>query len=69
MKKKTITIKANVYKPKSKPTKKGIKVEKEHTTSRKLAGIIAANHLDEDPQYYEKLEKMEHPKKKKRVKK
>ena len=71
MKKKTaktkptlITVTAKVYKPKSKPTKKGIKVEKEHTTSKKLAGIIAGNHLDEDKKYYQKLEKIEKQKKK-----
>jgi hypothetical protein len=64
MKKKTITIKAKVYKPKSKtypkkPLAEGTKVEKEHTPSKKLAETIAKNHLDEDKSYYKKLKKVE----------
>jgi hypothetical protein len=34
---------------------RGIKVEKEHTTSRKTAREIALDHLGEEPDYYEKL--------------
>ena len=37
--------------------KKGIKVEKEHTTDIKTATRIALDHLSEDPKYYSKLEK------------
>jgi uncharacterized protein YeeX (DUF496 family) len=37
--------------------KKGIKVEKEHTTDTKTAARIALDHLSEDPKYYTKLEK------------
>lgn len=39
--------------------KKGIKVElkDKHTTSRKRAKKIAQDHLEEDPKYYDKLEK------------
>jgi hypothetical protein len=35
----------------------GIKVEKEHTKSRKIATEIAMDHLSEDPRYYLKLKK------------
>lgn len=38
---------------------KGIKVEMEHTTSKKAAKTIALQHLAEDPNYYTKLEKIE----------
>jgi hypothetical protein len=38
---------------------KGIKVESEHTTDKDLQEEIAKDHLWEDPDYYEKLEKME----------
>jgi hypothetical protein len=38
---------------------KGIKVELEHTSDYKTAREIAMDHLWEDPEYYEKLEKME----------
>lgn len=41
---------------------KAIEVEKEHTTDTKTAKIIAKDHLDEDKNYYKKLEKIE-PKK------
>jgi hypothetical protein len=37
----------------------GIKVEMEHTTSRKVAKEIAKDHLTEDPKYYEKLKTIE----------
>lgn len=37
----------------------GIKVEKEHTDSKKTASKIAMDHLVEDPYYYTKLKKME----------
>jgi hypothetical protein len=39
--------------------KKGIKVELEHTDDRQVAQEIAMDHLTEDPEYYDKLEKME----------
>lgn len=38
---------------------KGIEVEKEHTDDEEVAKSIALDHLAEDPQYYEKLAKME----------
>jgi hypothetical protein len=37
----------------------GIKVEGEHTKNKKIATIIAKQHLAEDPQYYSKLKKVE----------
>jgi transcriptional regulator with XRE-family HTH domain len=39
--------------------KKGIEVELEHTTDKKIAKEIALDHLYEDPKYYEKLKKIE----------
>jgi hypothetical protein len=39
--------------------KMGIEVELEHTNIRKVAETIAKQHLEEDPQYYTKLKKME----------
>lgn len=39
--------------------KMGIEIEKEHTTNPTLAEKIAKQHLEEDPQYYTKLKKME----------
>lgn len=42
-----------------KALERGIKVESEHTTDKKVAREIAMDHLWEDPEYYEKLEKME----------
>jgi hypothetical protein len=39
--------------------RKGIKVELEHTSSRKVARCIAAAHLEEFPRYYVELAKME----------
>lgn len=38
---------------------KGIKVEMEHTDSKKIAKEIAMDHLWEDPKYYDKLSKIE----------
>jgi len=45
----------------------GIKVEREHTSNKKIAREIAMDHLKEDPKYYTKLKKIE--KKKPRRKK
>jgi len=39
--------------------KKGIKVEMEHTDDEKVAREVAMDHLMEDPNYYDKLEKVE----------
>ena len=36
----------------------GIEVEKEHTSSEKMASRIAMDHLTEDPKYYSKLKKI-----------
>jgi hypothetical protein len=38
--------------------KKGIKVEREHTSDTKKAARIAMDHLSEDPKYYTKLDKI-----------
>ena len=38
---------------------KGIKVELEHTSDKSIAEEIAMDHLTEDSEYYNKLEKME----------
>jgi hypothetical protein len=38
---------------------KGMKVEREHTSSDDIAKEIARDHLTEDPAYYDKLEKIE----------
>jgi hypothetical protein len=38
---------------------KGVKVEFEHTDSRRVAECIARAHLAECPDYYRRLEKME----------
>jgi hypothetical protein len=38
---------------------KGRKVEKEHTDDPQKALEICMDHLTEDPEYYDKLEKME----------
>ena len=40
-----------------KELEKGITVELEHTDDRKVAKEIALDHLAEQPDYYEKLEK------------
>ena len=37
--------------------KKGEKVEKEHTTSKKIANVIARHHDDENLKYYDALNK------------
>lgn len=37
----------------------GTKVELEHTTNKKLAKIIASQHIDEIPNYYQMLKKVE----------
>ena len=42
-----------------KQLRKGANVEKEHTDNIKIARKIAKDHLWEDPQYYDKLKKME----------
>lgn len=51
----------------AKQLKRGIKVELEHTTDRKLAKEIAKDHLVEDPEYYEKLAAIEGEKSKYRL--
>ena len=38
---------------------KGVKVELEHTDSKDIATEIAKDHIFEDPEYYDKLAKME----------
>lgn len=43
----------------SKSLKKGMKVEAEHTKSKRARREIAKDHLVEDPRYYDKLERME----------
>jgi len=43
----------------SKKLEKGIKVELEHTKNKQIARKIALDHLSEDPNYYDKLEKIE----------
>jgi hypothetical protein len=43
----------------SKQLKYGTEVELEHTTNRTLAKTIAKAHLDEYPDYYRELKKME----------
>jgi len=59
-KKKTITLKnVTFYKPKSKGSKEGREVEKEHTPNQKVQNIIAGNHEDEFKGYYPALKKME----------
>lgn len=37
----------------------GIKVEKEHTSKKQVAKQIAMAHVGENPEYYEKLKKIE----------
>jgi len=51
--------KENPVEPDSEELKKGIEVEKEHTTIPALAKRIALDHLSEMPDYYTKLAKME----------
>lgn len=38
----------------------GIRVEKEHTADEKIAMEIALDHLNELPDYYTRLNRMEH---------
>lgn len=38
---------------------KGIRIEMEHTTDTEIAKEIALDHLMEDPNYYDNLEKIE----------
>lgn len=40
---------------------KGHKVEMEHTNDKEVAKEITKDHLEEDPKYYKKLDKMENP--------
>jgi hypothetical protein len=42
-----------------KALKKGQKHEREHTKNKGIATEIAMDHLSEDPQYYEKIERIE----------
>jgi len=39
--------------------KMGIDVEMEHTNNKEVSETIAKQHLEEDPEYYTKLKKME----------
>jgi hypothetical protein len=48
-----------------KELKKGIKVEREHSPTKKIQENISKNHLDEDKNYYKKLAKMERKHKRK----
>lgn len=43
----------------AKELKRGISVESEHTTSKLVAKLIAKDHLEEIPDYYTRLDKME----------
>lgn len=47
------------YKDLIKQVAKGIKVEQEHTGDIALAREIALDHLNEFPDYYDRLEKVE----------
>jgi len=61
---------ADKQKPKNlkpKQLAKGIKVEMEHTTDKSIAREIALDHLTEDPNYYDKLQKIEAAKKTKKT--
>lgn len=42
----------------SKQLKKGIKVEQEHTNNIRMAKEIALDHIKEDPNYYDKLQRV-----------
>jgi len=42
-----------------KQLRRGIRVEREHTSSKRTAKEIAKDHLEEHPSYYTALEKME----------
>jgi hypothetical protein len=68
MTKNTIVMTAPIKRPKktkynAKQLSDGARIELEHTTSMQLARTIAKNHLDEDPNYYVKLKKVEKGKK------
>lgn len=59
---KTITVKAEFKKPKKKKYSKtaltkGTKEEMEHTSDKKVASIIAKEHLDKNPNAYGKAKK------------
>ena len=57
---KEILKKHNVsYSTLIKQLSKGIKIEQEHTGDLALAREIALDHLDEFPDYYDRLEKVE----------
>jgi len=43
----------------AKQLRKGIKVEQEHTSDLAMAREIALDHLDEFPDYYDRLDKAE----------
>ena len=47
----------------SKQLRIGTNVEMEHTKDRQIAKEIAKDHLSEDPNYYEKIKKIEKTKK------
>jgi hypothetical protein len=49
-----MTILTRLYKPKKLGSKKGTKIEMEHTPDRKLARVIAGHHESEDKNYYKK---------------
>lgn len=51
--------KTNPVEPDAEELKKGMEVEKEHTTSDVFARRIALDHLSELPDYYTRLAKME----------
>lgn len=59
-------VKSGIFKPvkddkefDAKQIKMGIKVEQEHTKNKDLAKMIAKHHLEEIPDYYTRLLKME----------
>lgn len=61
---KYVTIKAKFKSPKKKKNqydqkqlKKGMKVEAEHSPSKKVQAVVTMNHLDEDENYYNKKAK------------
>jgi len=43
----------------NKQLEKGTKVEKEHTSNKKIAREIASDHVGELPDYYDRLDKIE----------
>lgn len=61
---KTVKLSGDFIKPKKKKynqkeLKKGVKVEREHSPTKRIQSNIAKNHLDEDKNYYKKLAKIE----------